>query len=80
MRGQKKYSAGTIVDLDGIPKFYIVPNKLILFGIASMALVILITAVLSMMVIYNKFEIEDLREKIKVQETGTNDTDTPNTH
>jgi hypothetical protein len=73
MRGQKSYTAGTIVDLDGRPRYYILPNKLILFAIASMIVIVIVTVVMGLVVIYNRNEIEGLKDKIEVQEQEIRD-------
>ena len=74
MRGETKpgtglpYSAATIVDSDGTPRYHVLPSKLVTFGLLSMALLIVIALILGFLIFRNKTEIDDLRDKMKVEE------------
>ncbi len=68
MRGDRRFSAATIVDDEGTAKYHVVPNKLFFFGLGSLALFLIITVILSYLVFSNRSEIDTLRDKIKVEE------------
>lgn len=71
MRGdnpQKRFTAATIVDEKGDTRYYVVPTRLALIGLASLILLALITCVLGFLVFFNKSDIDNIKEKIKVEE------------
>lgn len=73
MRGEnaqprKYYSAATIVDNYGTPKYHVLPSSMVTFGLASMGLLLIIAIILGFLVLRNRSDIDDLRQKIKVEE------------
>lgn len=71
MRGERQkpyYMAGTIVDLEGQPKYYILPGKLVAVGLISMGLLFIVALMLALMIIKNKIEIDNLKQQVTVEE------------
>lgn len=67
-----KLSAATIVDIHGVPKYHVVPTRFVALGLACMGLLFIIAILLALLVVSNKFAIDSLEDKIKVDE-GQND-------
>lgn len=64
MRGNNKpLNAATILDMEGKAKYYVVPPKLTLFGVAGLVLFLLIAIILGFMVLNNKWDIERMQER-----------------
>ena len=71
---RNKLSAATIVDINGVPKYHVVPTRFVALGLSCMALLFIIAVLLGLLVISNKFAIDNLENKIKVdEETQIND-------
>lgn len=74
MRGERPaYTAATIVDKEGATRYHIIPNRLIIFGLATMALLVMTALILGFLIIHNKYEIDTLRQKIEAPVEDTND-------
>lgn len=67
--GRVSRSAATIVDLKGVVKYHVIPNRLMFFGLASVGLLVLLALILAYMVLHNKWDIQKLNNKITVNET-----------
>jgi hypothetical protein len=76
MRGETPkpitYSAATIVDEAGTPRYHILPSRLIVIGILSMGLLLMIGLILATLVLENKYNIDKLRDRINVEDRSTN--------
>lgn len=70
--------AATIIDHQGVPKYHIVPTKLIVFGGVSLLLTLLTILILGLMIVSNRHDLDQLRDKIVVEEKE--DANTSNTN
>lgn len=82
MRGERRpsYVAANIVDAKGGIKYSIIPAMWLQVGTVVFALLIVIAVVMGLLVIINRYDIQDLKKKVEVQETGTNVSNTYNSN
>lgn len=83
MRGDKnkQYKAATVIDPEGNTQFYIIPGRLVYFGAVSITLMLFIAIVLSLLTLYNRYDLDTIKEQIKVEESkkdGSNNSQDPN--
>lgn len=67
MRGEKIKVSGSIVDKKGATRYYIIPANLLVFGLMSMGLLIVVAILLGVMVLTNRTDIDNLRDRLKIE-------------
>lgn len=71
MRGDKaKFVVASVIDSEGTTHYNILPTRWVTIAIGGFALMLLLAVVLGLMIINNKYDIDNLRQKIQVQEQG----------
>jgi hypothetical protein len=76
MRGDKKPSfiAANIVNSQGDIKFHLIPTNWVKIGLIVFATLLIAAVVLGLMVVTNRFELDDLKYKMEVHEMETQNT------
>ena len=73
MRGEKSqlpnYTVATIINADGVPKYHVLPGRLVTILIISVTLLFTLVVMLGFLMLKNKFEIENLKQQVSVEET-----------
>lgn len=67
MRGDKMIVA-SVIDEDGNTHYHILPTRWVKIGAVGFALMLFLAVILGLMIINNKYDIENLRQKIQVHD------------
>lgn len=82
MRGDKnQFKAATVVDIEGKAHYYIIPGRLVYLGAVTITLMLFIAIVLSLLTLYNRYDLDTIKEHIQVEESkkdGSNNPQDPN--
>lgn len=65
MRGDSKLIVASIIDAEGNTHYHILPTRWVKVGSIGFALILLLAIILGLMIINNKYDIDNLRQKVQ---------------
>lgn len=71
MRGNTKHSA-VVVDLEGVEHYRIISTTWVKLTVVGFALLMVLMILLALLMLFNRYEIDSIRDRIQVEENATN--------
>lgn len=77
MRGSTTKHTAVVVDLDGVEHYRIVSTTWVKITIVGFVLMLVLMILLALLMLFNRYEIDSIRDKIHVEDNGATNTQNP---